>query len=72
MVSHVEYVVGEPIVFAFSQYTRMALHTAVVFLVLSAGVLLARPAQGVVGALRSGRVGLWEGTLYAAMIRAST
>jgi PAS domain S-box-containing protein len=65
--SLVEYAVGQPILFGFSQYTRMALHTAVVFLVLSAGVLLARPAQGMVGALRSGRVSPWERAVYAAM-----
>lgn len=65
--SLVEYAVGQPILYQFSQYTRMALNTAVVFIVLSAGVLLARPAQGVVGALRSGRVSPWERAVYAAM-----
>ena len=65
--SLVEYGIGQPILYQFSQYTRMALNTAIVFIVLSAGVLLARPAQGVVGALRSGRISPWERAVYAGM-----
>ncbi len=67
MSSLVEYTIGQPIVFSFSQYTRMALHTAGFFLVLSAGVLLARPAQGVLGALRSGQISPLEQGFYAAV-----
>ena len=70
LVSLVEYAAGQPILHGFSQYTRMALHTAVVFLVLSAGVLLARPAQGLAGALRSGRIRRWEQGVAAAMVLA--
>jgi hypothetical protein len=63
--SLVEYAVGQPILYSFSHYTRMALHTAGVFLLLSAGVVLARPAQGLVGAFRAGRP--WEQAVYAAL-----
>ncbi len=65
--SLVEYAVGQPILFSFSQYTRMALHTAVVCPVLSAGVLLARPAQGMLGALRAGGVTRLERVVYPAV-----
>jgi len=67
LVSLVEYAIGQPILYSFSQYTRMAVHTAGAFLALSAGVMLARPAQGLVGALRSGRIGRWEQGVYAAV-----
>jgi PAS domain S-box-containing protein len=65
--SVVEYVIGQPILYGFSEYTRMALHTAIVIFGLSAGVLLARPAQGIVGALRSGRISHLEQRLLGAV-----
>jgi PAS domain S-box-containing protein len=65
--SFVEYAIGQPILYNFSQYTRMALHTSAIFLVLSLGLLLARPDQGVIGALRLRRFSPWERSLYAAM-----
>jgi signal transduction histidine kinase len=68
LISLLEYAVGRPVLYGFSQYTRMALHTAAVFAALSAGLLLARPAQGVVGALRSGRVSPLEQGIYAAIV----
>ncbi len=67
MGSLVEYAIGQAILHSFSQYTRMALHTAGLFLLLSAGILLARPTQGVVGALCSGRISPLEQGLYAVM-----
>lgn len=66
LISLVEYAVGQPIIYGFSEYTRMALHTASSFIVLSAGVLLARPAQGMVGLLRAGRIGPVERAVYVA------
>jgi PAS domain S-box-containing protein len=41
LISLIEYAFDQPVLYSFSQYTRMALHTAIVLLVLSAGVLLA-------------------------------
>jgi PAS domain S-box-containing protein len=67
LISLAEYALGEPIFYDFNQYTRMALHTAAAFIVLSGGVLFARPAQGLVGALRSGRVSLVEQASYSAL-----
>ena len=67
LASLAEYAVGQPLLYRFDEYTRMALHTAVVCVVLSVGVVLARPAQGVVGALRAGRVDSWERAMYAAL-----
>ncbi|MBT3289763.1 MAG: PAS domain S-box protein [Victivallales bacterium] len=62
--SLIEYAIGQPILYGFSQYTRMALHTAAAFFVLSAGVLLAQPAQGMVGLLRAGRISVFEKAAY--------
>lgn len=68
LISLLEYAVGEPILYGFSQYTRMAAHTAVVFVLLCAGVLLARPRQGLVGALRAGRISRKEQAAYASVV----
>lgn len=68
LISVVEYAVGHEILYSFQQYTRMALHTAVVFIVLSVGVVLSRPASGAVGAIRAGMTGPLERRVYAALI----
>ncbi len=67
LISLAEYAAGKPILYNFSAYTRMALHTAAALFVLFAGVLLARPALGVVGTMRSGRVSRLELRAYSAM-----
>jgi PAS domain S-box-containing protein len=67
LISVAEYAFDQPILYGFSQHTRMALHTAAGFILLFTGVLLARPAQGVVGALCSGQVSRLEMGVYAAM-----
>ncbi|MEI7732227.1 MAG: PAS domain S-box protein [Verrucomicrobiota bacterium] len=54
LISVMEYGLGFPVLFAFSHYTCMAVHTAAGFMVLAAGILLACPAQGWVGAVRAG------------------
>jgi PAS domain S-box-containing protein len=68
LISLAEYVVGAPILYGFSEYTRMAPHTATVFVLLCAGVLLARPKQGLVGALRAGRISRFDQVVYAALL----
>ena len=67
LISLAEYAIGQPVLYGFSQYTRMAPHTAAGFIVLSGGVLYARPAQGVAGAIGSGRASPLEQAIYAAM-----
>ena len=47
--SIIEYVIGQPILCCFGFSTRMALHTSVIFLMVSIGVVFARPAQGTAG-----------------------
>lgn len=66
-VSLVEYVHGGPILLALPQYTRMALHTAVAFLLLAVGVLLARPARGFLGEIHGGLVHRMERRVYLAL-----
>ena len=65
LISLTEYVLGQPVFYGFNQYTRMALNTAGVFIVLCAGVLMARPALGSVAAFREGRLALLELGVYA-------
>ena len=53
LVSLTEYAAGVEIFFSWARYTPMALHTAALFIVLAAGVALARPERGIVGLVRS-------------------
>ena len=68
LISLVEYAIGAPILYGFSEYTRMAAHTAAGFVLLCAGVLLARPGQGLLGALRAGRISRFDLAIYAALL----
>ncbi|MEK7755340.1 MAG: hypothetical protein AAB654_25675, partial [Acidobacteriota bacterium] len=70
LISVAEYALDQPILYGFGHYTRMALHTAAAFILLSCGVLFARPALGVVDALRSGHVSPVEWASYAALVLA--
>lgn len=68
LVSLVEYLIGLEFLFSFQKYTRMALHTTLLFGVLSAGLLLSRPDRGIVGALRQGMITAIERRIYAVFI----
>lgn len=70
LISLAEYAIGAPILYGSSQYTRMAVHTAALFVLLCAGVLLARPGQGLVSALRAGRISRFDLAIYGALVLA--
>jgi diguanylate cyclase (GGDEF)-like protein len=53
----VGYVYGASPLYKISIYTGMALHTALTFIVLSAGLLLLRPDRGLIGIVSSAQLG---------------
>jgi len=53
------YLYGATALIGVGQYTRMAVHTAVLFIVLSLGVLLLRPAEGVMRLVTGDTSGGW-------------
>ena len=63
-----EYLIGDPVLYEFGPYTRMAPHTALLFPVLSLGVLLARPDEGLVGRFRRGTIGSDERRIHLALV----
>lgn len=67
LIAAIEYAFGHAIAYPFFQHTRMALHTFVTFIVLSAGVVAARPAQGILGAIRAQVVSPLERRVYGAL-----
>jgi len=66
-IAAIEYVFGHAITYPVFRFTRMALHTFVTFIVLSAGVLAARPAQGLFGAIRARILSPLERRVYFAL-----
>ena len=62
----IEYLSGQAIAYPIFRNTRMALHTFAAFAVLGAGVIVARPAMGVYGAIRSRIVSALERRVYVA------
>jgi PAS domain S-box-containing protein len=68
LVSLVEYSLDLEFLFSFQKHTRMALHTTLLFGVLSAGLLLSRPDRGLVGAIRQGMITAIEQRIYAVFI----
>ncbi len=67
LIAGIEYAFGHAITYPFLQNTRMALHTIVTFAVLSVGVLAARPALGILGAIRAGIGSALERRVYVAL-----
>lgn len=66
LLSLAEYSAGDPILYEFGMFTRMAIHTAVAFLALSVGVMTMRPAQGWIGRYRWGDIRSADRKLYGA------
>lgn len=66
-ISVLEYLLNSPLLYNFNYYTHMAVPTAVTFIVLSAGILCLRPAQGFIGALRNNKIERSDGLIYAAV-----
>ncbi len=67
-VTALEYAFGHAIASQFFQYTHMAPHTFVAFMVLGTGVLTARPAQGVLGAIRARLTDPLESRIYLVLV----
>jgi len=55
----VGYVYGATALIGIGQYTQMAVHTAVLFILLSLGVLLLHPADGLMRTVTSDTIGGW-------------
>ncbi|HUM05030.1 MAG TPA: ATP-binding protein [Terriglobales bacterium] len=53
------YLYGVPLLYGSTQYTSMALHTGLGFLILSASILHSRPESGMMGVVTSPHVGGW-------------
>jgi PAS domain S-box-containing protein len=53
------YMYGAPNLYGIGHYTQMAVHTAVAFVILSLGVLLSHPADGLMRTVTSDTMGRW-------------